>query len=159
MSFLIFYILLIHQNVQQIIETFLMYIMVSQVKRLWSYKGRKNGYLAQIQPKLQFMFPKYIPPQDFSIMTLLLDTKCKIASTHFGTQCLVHPTGWYLKVLFPSFLITVNLIIFSFKLMFFKKCSCFFVFFFVTVSLVGEKYDGIRGNKKHKFRIKSVRKQ
>ena len=35
-------------------------------------KAGKLAILAQIQPKFQFLFHKYLPPWDFSIMTLLL---------------------------------------------------------------------------------------
>ena len=41
---------LIHQNVPHLSETFLRYMVVSEVKRFWSYEGRKVGHLAQIQP-------------------------------------------------------------------------------------------------------------
>ena len=40
------YIFLIHQNVPQIMSFHLRYMMVSLVKRFWSYEGRKVGYSA-----------------------------------------------------------------------------------------------------------------
>ena len=57
----------------------------------------------------------------------------------------LHPTAPYLEF-YIYFLIIVNLIFQN--LMFFK-----------IAHIVGGKHDGIRGNKKHIFRIKSVRKQ
>jgi hypothetical protein len=45
----------------------LKYMMVSQVKRFWSYEGRKVGHSAQIQPKSQFLFHKNLPPRDVLI--------------------------------------------------------------------------------------------
>ena len=65
---------LIHQNVPHLSETFLRYVVVSEVKIFWSYEVRKVGHSAQIQPKSQFLFHKNLPnptsPRDFSIMTL-----------------------------------------------------------------------------------------
>ncbi len=61
---------LIHQNVPHVSETFFKYLVVSLVKRFWSYEGRNVIHLAQIRPKSQFLFHKKLPPRDFSIMTL-----------------------------------------------------------------------------------------
>ena len=78
------YILLIHWNVLQIMSFILSYMMVSLVKRFWSYEGRKVEHSAKIQPKSQFLFHKYLPPRDFPITTLTTSNKFQIPKPEYS---------------------------------------------------------------------------